>query len=354
MKNLIDWLQKNYKSSENIINYWHEPKGKRKYFVIFTIAILLILIGYIMYMAGGAMSALAHMMYFPIILGAFCYHIPGGLICGILAGLILGPVMGLLGADYQLTSNWIIRILFYTFTGGFIGFLFELLKERTTTISNILKQLSSTYTQTLKSFASIVTGRDEQTGGHCERVALNACIIGKAMQLNDRFIEALYWAGLLHDLGKIAIPEHVLLKPGALNEEEMEIIRKHSQIGSEIIEVISPEFEQIAQGIASHHERWDGMGYPNGLKGEEIPLIGRILAIVDVFEALSSKRPYRDPVGTEEALKYIQDNSGTHFDPHIVEIFTDLYKQEQIFIQGAEETIVMEFQSKLDLFCHNK
>lgn len=349
MDHLIS-LFKSYKSPKAVNHLLQKPKGKRKWFIFLIIGALLVLNSYVFFATVGRLSAVAHLMYFPIILGAFYFLTSGGLICGLLAGLLLGPVMTWVGVDSQLTGNWLLRTIFYTFIGCFMGFLFSLLKERSITISEILQRLSSTYTQTLKSFASIVTGHDEQTGGHCERVALNACIIGKAMQLSDQTIEALYWAGLLHDLGKIAIPRNVLLKPEALNNEEMELIRMHSKIGSEIIEVISPDFEQIAQGISSHHERWDGTGYPNGLQGEEIPLIGRILSIVDVFEALSSKRPYRDPVGSEEALNYLQNNAGTQFDPEIVKVFSILFNQKQIFIQGAKEAVSMEFHSKLESF----
>lgn len=348
MGNKHDWLYKNFKSSSSVISLWQDPKGIRKWVAIIIVGLLLALIGYLIYITGGTKSAFAHIMYFPIIIGAFCFLIPGGLISGLLAGLILGPFMPLEPGEIQVISNWVVRTLIFTFIGSFIGTLFHLLKKRAITIGDILQRLTSTYTQTLRSFASIVTGRDEQTGGHCERVALNACIIGKAMQLSDQSIEALYWAGLLHDLGKIAIPENVLLKPGTLTQEEMEIVRKHSQIGSEIIEVISPEFEQIAKGIATHHERWDGTGYPNGLKGEEIPIIGRILSIVDVFEALSSKRPYREPIDSDEALKYIKDNSGSYFDPNIVEVFTNLYQQEQIFIQDEPESLILQFQANPD------
>jgi len=344
---------KNIAKVINRLHSWQNPQGVKKLIAILTIFFLSALAGYLTYITGGTQNVYVHLMYIPIITSAFFFGIPGGIAAAVLADLILAPLpVNTATGQMQATINWLTRGVIFSVLGGFIGLLFHLLKQQVQTIENILQRLSNTYTQTLKSFASIVTGRDEQTGGHCERVALNACLIGKAMSLDNQGIEALYWSGLLHDLGKIAIPESVLLKPQVLTSEEMEIIRSHSQIGSEIIKVISPEFEQIAKGIASHHERWDGSGYPAGLKGEEIPVIGRILAIVDGFEALTSTPPYRSPLSSAEALNYLMENAGTHFDPNVVDVFACLFEQDQIFIQEHQDPPVTRFQTNLgsDIF----
>ena len=132
---------------------------------------------------------------------------------------------------------------------------------------------------------------------------------------------------MLHDLGKIAVPEFVLQKQGRLSEEEFSEIRRHPSYGADLLASVSTEFRPIADVVRAHHERWDGQGYPLGLHTDEIPLMARIIAIVDVFEALTSERPYREPMGPEHALEYIRNGAGTQFDPRIVPLFESLYER---------------------------
>src|SRR5690606_13984378 len=129
--------------------------------------------------------------------------------------------------------------------------------------------------------------------GHCERVAQNAVSVGRVLGLPTNDLKALYWAGLLHDLGKIGVPEDILRKPGRLTGDEYTVMKRHARLGYEILMTVSSAFEELAEGVYTHHERFDGAGYPRGLKGEDIPIFGRILAVVDVFEAVTSERPYR-------------------------------------------------------------
>ena len=141
------------------------------------------------------------------------------------------------------------------------------------------------YERVLASLANTVEVRDHHTQGHCERVARNALVMGRELNLSGTEMGVLYWAARLHDLGKIAVPEYILLKNGRLTEEEFAEIRRHPSYGADLLASVSTSFRPIADVVRAHHERWDGLGYPLGYKGDEIPRLARIIAIVDVFEA---------------------------------------------------------------------
>jgi len=170
--------------------------------------------------------------------------------------------------------------------------------------------------------------RDNETGLHIIRMSKIAVAIGLAAGMNDEQCDLLLNATPMHDIGKIGIPDHILLKPGKLNKEEWTIMQTHAQIGADILADDDSELMHMAHEIAiSHHEKWNGGGYPNKLKGINIPLSGRISAIADVFDALTSKRPYKVAWPTEEAVKYINNSSGEHFDPNLVSIFNSVIPQ---------------------------
>tara|TARA_R110002167_G_scaffold234682_1_gene439960 strand:- start:490 stop:1557 length:1068 start_codon:yes stop_codon:yes gene_type:complete len=160
--------------------------------------------------------------------------------------------------------------------------------------------------------------RDNETGAHVIRMSRYTRFIAKAYGGNDDWVRKIFLAAPMHDVGKIGIPDSILLKPGKLTPEEWEIMKRHTIFGGEIFSDDDDPMLKIAKTIAlTHHEKWDGSGYPNGLKGEEIPIEGRIVAIADVLDALMSKRPYKEAWSLEESLAYIQDNSGSHFDPSL-------------------------------------
>jgi putative two-component system response regulator len=187
----------------------------------------------------------------------------------------------------------------------------------------------------LRTVADLVESRDDITGGHVERTRhdLKALIEGVKLdgvyeeQTRDWDIDLLLESSQLHDVGKIAISDAILKKPAKLTREEFEDMKRHAALGVAIIERIESEttdseFLKYAKIFAAtHHEKWDGTGYPAGLAGEEIPLLGRLMAIADVYDALISTRPYKGPMQREEATRIIVDGSGTHFDPKLVEIF---------------------------------
>ncbi len=164
--------------------------------------------------------------------------------------------------------------------------------------------------------------RDQETGNHIVRIKKYALIVSEELGLSAETAENIAFASLMHDIGKIGVPDEILNKPGKLNALEWESMMAHTTKGAQILNGSSSKIIQLAEKIVlTHHEKWDGTGYPNKLAGTQIPLAGRIIALVDVFDALISDRPYKKAWSTEDAVNYIRMQSGTHFDPDVVEAF---------------------------------
>jgi len=183
--------------------------------------------------------------------------------------------------------------------------------------------LEDTYDQTLKALMSALDARDRETEGHSMRVSQLACLLGEKIGLNSDQLKALERGALLHDIGKIGISDTILHKPGKLTEDEWKIMRMHPDIGARIVERI-PFLQESMTVVRYHHERWDGSGYPLGIKGEDIPIQARIFACVDVFDALTSKRSYRNKSTPDEAIQYLREQSGILFDGKIVDTLSKL------------------------------
>lgn len=177
--------------------------------------------------------------------------------------------------------------------------------------------------QLLQSLGSAIAKRDSDTDTHNYRVTLYAVRLAEAMKLNRDNIQSLIVGAFLHDVGKIGIPDQILLKPGRLTAEEFEIMKRHVVFGGEIIQD-STWLKRARDVVLFHHEKFDGSGYPHGNSGKDIPLGARLFAVVDVFDALMSKRPYKEPLLVEEALKALQEGTGNHFDPDAVSTFASL------------------------------
>lgn len=176
---------------------------------------------------------------------------------------------------------------------------------------------------TLEALSSTLDAKDPYTRGHSERVARLALHTGEALDMSDRELENLEIAGRLHDVGKIGVPEAILLKPDRLTDAEFDEIKRHPTIGYEILKGV-PGLEHMLPGVLHHHERWDGKGYPDGLAGKETPFQARILAVADTFDAMSSKRSYRDSLDRDFVLKVIRENRGTQFDPLVTDAFLSI------------------------------
>jgi len=183
-------------------------------------------------------------------------------------------------------------------------------------------KVKEAYREAIMRLSHAAEYKDPETFNHIIRVGLYAKLMGEKLGLEKEVCENLMLAAPMHDVGKIGIPDAILLKKGKLEPWEWEVMKRHTTIGYEILKDSSSELLQMAALIAlDHHERWDGTGYPNGKKGEEISLWGRITSIADVFDALLSKRPYKEPWSLEEAVLYMRDLKGKAFDPTLVELF---------------------------------
>lgn len=183
--------------------------------------------------------------------------------------------------------------------------------------------------ENLRSLAKSLEEKDFYTRGHSERVARLAKTIAQKMNLPLRLIDRIYIAALLHDIGKVGIPDYILNKPSTLTKEEFDIVKQHSIKSEAILREIGRFRSKEAKWVRHHHERWDGKGYPDGLKGEEIPLPSRIIAVADVYEALISDRPYRKALSKEEAMKQLKDMKETALDPRIVDILFEIIEEEE-------------------------
>jgi HD-GYP domain-containing protein (c-di-GMP phosphodiesterase class II) len=182
------------------------------------------------------------------------------------------------------------------------------------------QELRRSYMATVRALSNAVEARDAYTGKHAERVTAYGLELIKAMGIETAEEQELEFGFLLHDIGKVAIPDAILYKPSTLTEKERALMEQHPGIGSQIVRGI--EFlSDAVKVVRSHHERWDGTGYPDGLAGEEIPLSARVFAVADVLDALTSDRPYRPASSLRVAREMIVAESGTHFDPSVIEVF---------------------------------
>ncbi|WED22898.1 two-component system response regulator [Vibrio sp. JC009] len=188
-----------------------------------------------------------------------------------------------------------------------------------------LGEIEYTRMKVIKSLGRAGEYKDNETGFHVSRMSHYTQILGIGMGMSEENAELLRDAATMHDIGKIGIPDSILKKPGKLEPEEFEIMKTHSEIGPAILgDTEGSELLEMASTIAvTHHEKWNGKGYPKGLKGEEIPLVGRIVAIADVFDALTSERPYKKAWSVEDTVALIEREAGEHFDPELVKVFKD-------------------------------
>lgn len=194
------------------------------------------------------------------------------------------------------------------------------------------KELEDSRLEIIQRLGVAAQYKDNETGNHVDRMSKFSQLLAKAAGLSDDFAEMILYTAPMHDIGKIGIPDHVLLKPGKLDSEEWEIMQSHVTIGCEILSGSESKLMIMAKNIAlSHHERWNGTGYPNKISGVDIPIEARICAICDVFDALTSERPYKAAWSIDEAMSLIRQESGQHFDPTLVVLFDSILSDIQAY-----------------------
>lgn len=216
--------------------------------------------------------------------------------------------------NYMEQANQGGELISFWVAGLMAGRLFE--RER-----SLLKDLVRAHEETLLGLVSALDMKEHSTHLHSQRVRQNTLLLAERFGLDEAEKRAVGFGALLHDVGKIAVPDAILLKSGSLTDEEQKIMRNHPAVGYGIVNKIEFLSEAAEIVYVSHHERFDGSGYPRGLKGEEIPLGARLFAVVDVYDALTSIRSYHAPMSHEEALVEIKKESGRHFDPNVVKVF---------------------------------
>jgi cyclic di-GMP phosphodiesterase len=202
----------------------------------------------------------------------------------------------------------------------------QLVEERTAQLTGALTQLEQSYDDTLEALGSALDLKDAETEGHCQRVTAFCISIARSMPVPDAYLAILARAAFLHDIGKMAIPDGILRKPGPLNDEEKQIMRTHCEVGYKML-IRIPFLRDAAEIVLAHQEFFDGTGYPRGLKGDEIPLGARIFTIADSLDAMISDRPYRKALPMSHAREEIKRCSGTQFDPQMVEVFLSIPEQ---------------------------
>ena len=200
--------------------------------------------------------------------------------------------------------------------------LYDQTRELEKKVQERTEELQSTRLEIIHRLARAAEYKDNETGLHVIRMSHYSQLIATHINANEEWVECLFNAAPMHDIGKIGIPDAHLLNPDKLSNEEWKMMRKHPEFGAEIIGDNDSELLKMAKEIAlNHHEKWDGCGYPQGLKGEEIPLTARIISIADVFDALTTQRPYKNAWPVERAINFIDENSGSHFDPELIVAF---------------------------------
>jgi hypothetical protein len=292
----------------------------------FAIAFLTLLTFALVRLSGGAPSALMELGYVPVALAAYAFGVRGGAATGILVASSLGPVPALLGfAAVEEPGAWLIRATSFAGVGALVGRLLDRSAGGGDEVRARLRQVARRERETLLVLARAAESRDTDATEHVGRIELLSSRLAARAGLDAVAAAAVGWASTLHDIGKLNVPDRILLKPQPLDPDEWTLVRLHPIWGEQVLQG-SDDLALARQIARSHHENWDGSGYPDGLYGDRIPLAARIVRITDAFDAMTNERPYQRPVSFEAALEEITASAGRDFDPVLARTFADLFR----------------------------
>ncbi|NLM25534.1 MAG: HD domain-containing protein [Firmicutes bacterium] len=303
------------------------------------IAASLFFIYHLVYIAGGSSSAVPHLFYLPIIFTALTCSWKCSLFTAFFSGLLMSEWLMPLSTDpyiSQSTHNWVIRFALFVAVSLWTSIVFEFFNRRSKLYQEQFSELSQVNQASLHALVDLAELRDSDvTGKHLNRLEHYAKILTEHLELDEELASNIMKTIALHDIGKVAVPDYILNKPGPLNDEEWKIMKEHPIRGAYILDSIHQQVKITNRAVSNylktareivlhHHEKYDGSGYPYGLKGKNIPLSARIAAICDVYDSLRSKRPYKPAYTHEEAVDIIAQGRGSHFDPELVDAFMQL------------------------------
>ncbi len=278
---------------------------------------------------GGTPNALGHVAYAPIILAAYLYGWRGGVATALLMSALLGPAGQLTGMHTEGPQGWLLRAAFFLAVGSVTGGLFDRFRGLAIHWETTARRVVEREREGMLALARGAEAKDTDTGEHIRRVQLTSESLARAAGLSADESIQLGWAAMLHDVGKLHVPDRILLKPGPLTAREWAVMRQHPVWGAELLG--EGDGFELARRIARwHHENVDGSGYPDGLRFEQIPIEARIVRITDAFDAMTNRRPYSTARMIEDALEELDRCRGRMFDPDLVDLMIQLMRDASI------------------------
>ncbi|HEX7173154.1 MAG TPA: HD-GYP domain-containing protein [Candidatus Limnocylindria bacterium] len=289
-------------------------------------------------LTGGSPNPLNHLGYLPILIAAYIYGWRGALAISAAVAILLGPLaawLALSGGTEQLDA-WLIRAVMFAAVAAITGVLFDHARQATLGWRTAAIEVAQRERDGMVALARGAEAKDTDTGDHIVRVQLLSEELAQAIGLDPAAAADIGWSAMLHDVGKLHVPDRILLKPGPLTPEEWQVMRQHPIYGEQILRE-GAGFEMARRIARWHHENIDGSGYPDGLRGERIPLEARIVRVADAFDAMTSLRPYMPARSVEWALAELERFAGRQFDPEVVRLLVQMLRQDRALLARLAE-----------------